>query len=77
MSDGQDPRAKVLAVLEPSVRAERAQEGLLERIVGAVDVEAPPEKAEHLASMLLVEQLERRDRHCFHHPRQTPRAVDL
>ena len=58
-------------MLEPSVRAERAEERLLERVVGAIDAETSAQKAEHLGPMLVVEALERGDRHGFHHPGQT------
>ena len=68
-SDGQDPRAQVLAVLEPVVGAQRAEERLLECIVRRVAGHPPAEKPEHDLAVLEVEALERRNRrHCFHHP---------
>jgi hypothetical protein len=67
----------MLAVVEPSVGTQRAQERLLERIVGAIDAEPSTEQPKNLGPMLLVEALERGDRHGLHHPRQTLVAVDL
>ena len=64
------PGAEVLAVLEPVVRAQRAQERLLEGVLGGLPPEPPAEEAEHDVAVLDVEALERGDRgrHCFHHP---------
>ena len=64
-------------MVEPPVRPERAEERLLECIVGSIDTEAAAQEPQHFGSMLLVEPLERGDRHGFHHPRQTSPAVDL
>jgi len=59
----------VIAVLEPVVRAERAQERLLEGIFGRLSTHSLAEKAEDDVALLDVETLERRDGgHCFHHP---------
>ena len=55
------------SVLEPRIRAEGAQERLLERIVGAVAADALAQEAEHLLAMGLVERLERRDGSCDGH----------
>ena len=58
----------MLAVLEPVVGAKRAQERLLERVLGRLPAESPAEEAEHHVAVLDVEELERRDCcHCFHH----------
>ena len=67
----------MLAVVEPPVRAEGAQERLLECVVGSIDTEAAAQEPQDFGSMLLVEPLERGDRHGFHHPRQTSPPVDL
>jgi hypothetical protein len=67
----------MLAVVESIVCAKCAQERLLERIVGALGAELPSQEAQYLRAVLLVEALERGDRHGFHHPRQTPASVDL
>ena len=61
------PRSQMLTVLQPRVCAQRAQEGLLEGIVRGVPTEHPTQLGEHEALLLLVEPLERRDRHDFHH----------
>ena len=59
----------MLAVLEPVVGAERAQERLLERVLGRLPAEPPAQEAEHDVAVLDVEALERRNGgHCFHHP---------
>ena len=73
----QHPRSQVLAVLEPAVGLERAQEGLLERVLGALPPELAPEEPEHLAPVLRVEALERGDGHGLHHPLPTRPAADL
>jgi hypothetical protein len=67
----------VLAVVEPPVRPECAEERLLECIVGSIGTETAAQEPQHLGSMLLVESLERGDRHGFHHPRQTSPPADL
>ena len=54
-------------VLEPSVRAQRAQERLLPGVLGAL-AEQPPQIAEHLVAMREVEALERRDLRRGHRP---------
>ena len=51
-----------------SYAAERAQERLLEGVLGAVAAEPPAQETEHLGAVLDVERLERRDRHGAHHP---------
>ena len=53
----------MLAVVEPVVGPQRAQERLLERVVGPVAAELPAQQAEHLAVVLGVERLERGNRH--------------
>ena len=59
----------MVSVTEAVVRAKRAQEGLLERVVGSLTADTPAEERQHLAGMLGVERLERRDRrHGNHHP---------
>ena len=58
----------MLAVLQPPVRAEGPEERLLKGILGGVAPELAPQQPENLASVLDVEALERRDRHCGHHP---------
>ena len=57
----------MLAVLEPRVGAERAEERLLERVLGALAAEPPDEEAEDLVAVVLVEALEGRERHLRHH----------
>ena len=49
-------------MLEPVVRAKRAQERLLPGVLGARP-EQPPQIAEHLVAVLAVEALEGWDRH--------------
>ena len=58
-------------MVESAIRAERAQERLLERVLGSVRAEPASQEPQNLGSMLLVEPLERRDRHGFHHPPST------
>jgi hypothetical protein len=59
----------VIAVLEPVVRPQCAQERLLECVLGGLAADPPAEEAEHDVAMLDVEALERRDRtHGLHHP---------
>ena len=48
-------------MLEPVVGAQRAQERLLPRVLGAL-AEQPAQVAEHLVAVLEVEALEGRDR---------------
>ena len=56
-------------MLQALVRAQRAEERLLEGVVGPIAAEPAAQEAEHLAGMLGVERLERRDRrHGIHHP---------
>ncbi len=57
----------MLAVLEATVRLQRAQERLLKRVLGALGADAAPKKPKHLAAVLEIEVLERRDRHALHH----------
>lgn len=54
-------------MLQSRVGAQRAKEGLLERVLGAFGTEAAAQEAQHLDPVLLVEALERRDRHGLHH----------
>jgi hypothetical protein len=59
----------VLAVLEPVVGPKRAQERLLERVLGRLTAQPLAEEAEDDVAMLDVEALERGDAgHGFHHP---------
>ena len=67
----------MLAVVEPAVGAKRTQERLLERVLGSFCAEALAQQAEHVGAMLLVEALERGDRHGLHHPRPTRPSADL
>lgn len=48
---------------ELRIRAERAEERLLEGVVGAIAAQAADEEGVDLVPMLLVEVLERRQRH--------------
>ncbi len=57
----------MLAILEPTVGLERAQERLLKGIVGPRGAELAPEEPQDLGAVLLVEALEGRDRHGRHH----------
>ena len=45
------------------IRTERPEERLLEGVIGAIATQAADEKAVDLVAMLLVEMLERRQRH--------------
>ena len=58
----------MLAVLEPVVGAQGAQERLLEGVVGAIAAELAAQQPEHLGAVLGIERLERRNRHGVHHP---------
>ena len=64
-------------MLETAIGLERSQERLLEGVVGALATERPPEHPKHLGPVLLVEVLERGDRHALHHPLQTSGPADL
>ena len=64
-------------MIEPAVRLERAEERLLERVVGALAPEATPQEAHDLGAMLFVEALERGDRHRVHHSLSTPKPAHL
>jgi hypothetical protein len=67
--DGQNPGAQVLAMVEPVVGAERAQERLLERILGCLAAQPAAQEAEDHVAVPDVEALERGDGHgCLHHP---------
>ena len=55
-------------MLEAPIRLQRAQEGLLKRVLGSLRADAAPKKPKHLGAVLLVEVLERGDRHALHHP---------
>ena len=57
----------MLAVAQVGVSAQRAQEGLLKRIFCGASPEQPREVAEDSVPVLLVEVLERRNRHGGHH----------
>jgi ribokinase len=65
--DREHPRPQVLAVLESTVRAERSQECLLKGVVRSLAPESAAQEAHHLAAVLVVEALERWDRHRLHH----------
>jgi hypothetical protein len=64
--DRVDPRAQVFAVLEPGVGPERAEERLLESILGALGAEPLPQEPVDLVTVLLVEMFEGRDGHRHH-----------
>ena len=74
--DLQRPGAQVAPVLERRVGPQRAQEGLLERVVGGVAPEHAPQLREHGPLLLLVEPLERGDRiaSIIRYKRSGPRA---
>ena len=61
--DRERPGAEVLAVLQIRIRAQCAEERLLERVLGAVGPESASEEREDLVAMLLVEVFERRHAH--------------
>lgn len=61
--DRERPGAEVVGVAELRVRAEGTQKRLLERIVRAVTAEAAHEEPIDLLLVLVVETLERRQRH--------------
>src|SRR5205085_11211026 len=61
------PRTQLAPVLEPVVRAERAQERLLEGVLGVGDAEPAAQEGEDLTAPGLVEALEGRNRHGVHH----------
>jgi hypothetical protein len=67
----------VFPVLEAAVCPKCSEERLLERVLGSLAAEPPPKNREHLDAVLLVEALERWDRHALHHHRQTTVRVDL
>jgi hypothetical protein len=67
----------VRTVREGPVGTKRPQERLLERILGAVGAESPPEESKHLAAVLVIEALERGNRHDLHHLPPTQPDVDL
>jgi hypothetical protein len=56
----------MLTVLEASIRLQRTQECLLERIVGSLGTDATPKQPKYLGTMLLVEAFEGRYRHARH-----------
>ena len=65
-------------MVEAPIRLQRPQEGLLERVVGALAAEPAPEEPHHLDTVLLVEALERRNRrHGVHLGHETQAAADL
>jgi len=65
--DREDPGAQVPAVLQPSIRAQGAQERLLPGVLGPLP-EQPTKVPEHLVAVSDVETLERRNRRVRHHP---------
>jgi hypothetical protein len=71
------PSAEVAAVLEPFVAAERAEERLLERVLGFGGAEPSPQKGEDLAAPGLVEAFERRNGHGVHHGAETGGAAGV
>jgi len=58
--DRECPGAEVVGVPEPRVCAQRTEERLLERVVGAIAAEPPNEEAIDLVAVLLGEALEGR-----------------
>jgi hypothetical protein len=64
-------------VVEPAVGAKSSQERLLERVLCPLRSESPPDEAEDLVPVLLVEAFERRYAHGLHHLRQTRSGADL
>ena len=58
-------------MLEPWIRPQRAQERVLERVLGAVAAEPPAEEAQDLGAVLLVERLERGNRGCHRYVKRT------
>jgi hypothetical protein len=60
------PRAQVLAVTELRIRTQGAEEGLLERVLGALASEPSHEEGVDLLLVLVVEAFERRQRHRRH-----------
>ena len=64
-------------MLERGVGAQRPEERLLERVLGALPSEAADEHAEDLVAVLVVEALEGRDHGCVHHRRKRRRAQKL
>src|SRR5215213_3358582 len=57
------PRPEMAPVLELGIRAQRAQECLLERVLGALAAQLPNEERPDLVPVALVEALERRSAH--------------
>src|SRR5262249_30749604 len=72
--DGQHPGTQVLAVLQRPVATQRAQEGLLERIVRARS-DPPAQEGENGVAVVGVEAFERGDGHCGHHGGKRAAAV--
>ncbi len=66
--DRERPRAQVLGVRELGIRAQGAQERLLESVLRAVTAEQADEVAEDLVAVGFVEALERWNGHRLHHP---------
>ena len=65
----------MLAVLEPPVGAQGAQERLLEEVLRPLAAGPPAEQGENLAPVGLVEQLEGRDSGAGHRAlKRTPRS---
>ena len=61
--DRQHPGAQVVRVPQPSVGAQRAQEGLLVGVLGRLGPDQPAQLAEDGVPVLLVERFERRNVH--------------
>ena len=57
------PRAQVVRVPELGIGTERAEESLLECVLGSVPAQSPHEECVDLVPVLLVETLEGRQRH--------------
>jgi ribokinase len=62
-------------VLESCIGSERPQKGLLKSILGRLSAKQAREVAEDLLAVVIVEPLERWNRHSLHHPLKRPRPV--
>ena len=65
--DGVEPGTQVLAVAQPRIAAQRAQECFLECVLRPLAPDAADEEAEDLVPMLAVKRFERGDPHGLHH----------
>jgi ribokinase len=68
--DREHPSLQVASVPERGVAAQCSEKGLLESVLCALPAEQAHEVAEHGVAVLLVEPLERRHAHGFHHALQ-------